>query len=131
MAATFFIYANDSALLHSDARDHAERDAVIEQAEADVIRWFSRGTGSSRVIALEGYDEETPLNSETTLKQMIKETVAEIASHRLRYYDADPSHTLSVRGSRTFGRKAGSIDPLWPSGWERRLIDYETIARRY
>jgi hypothetical protein len=131
MAAIFFTYADDSALLLEDIRDEAERDNVVLQSENDIIRWFTRGLGSSRVVALYGWDSDAPVNSEATLKQALKETIAEVASHRLRYYDEDPTIGRSVRGSRTDDRKVGSLDPLWPSGWERRLLDFETTSRRY
>lgn len=128
--ATFFNVTgetNDSALLHHSIRSHAEAQNVVDATERDILSCFTRGmSDSSQFVALEGYEDDAPASSEAGLKADLKYTIGEVASHRLRYLDDDPKATLSVRGSRKLGRKAGALDPMWPSGWERRLIKRQT-----
>lgn len=128
--ATFFTVTgdpNDASLLHHSVRSHAEAQNVVDATERDILDYFTRGVSdTSRFVALEGYNDETPGSSEAGLKADLKYTIGEVASHRLRYLDDDPKATLAVRGARTVGRKAGALDPLWPSGWERRLVKRQT-----
>lgn len=128
--ATFFTFTgdpNDSALLHHSVRSHTEAQNVVDAVERDILSYFTRGVSdTSQFVALEGYDDDTPADTDAGLKADLKYTIGEVASHRLRYLDDDPKATLAVRGARTVGRKAGALDPMWPSGWERRLVKRQT-----
>lgn len=126
--ATFFNPSIDAGYLHSSVREHPEAALVTERVEADVIRWATRGSSSTRTVILDGYDETTPADSESDLKMALKETIGEVVSWRLRHYDDDRNVVSESRGARSKSWAQG-VDPDWPDGWNRRLIDFLFPAR--
>ena len=127
--ATFFDTESqtDIDLLHSTVRLHTERDRVIDAAEIDVLNRFTIRTGVNAYrVELEGYDDSTPSASDSTVKAALKRAIAAVASHRLRFYDRDPSLQIEELGDYKYdrGSGAGKLDVMWPTGWDSELIRF-------
>lgn len=108
---SYFDPENDSQYLHASVRGHEELEAVAEMAEQDVL-------------AKSGYE----LGETGGVAQALRRTIADVVSHRLRYYDTDATLSLESRGSRSQARAKGSLDPMWPKRWRWRLRSYDEVV---
>lgn len=131
----YFDSSQDTALVYATVRTDDELENVAARAEADVIdRFTAKNDEDDFEVFLDGYDEDPTLadgydddrSAWTGLAAALRQTIANVISHRLRYYDVDATASLVVRGSRTVARAAGTLDPEWPKGWQRRLQKFDT-----
>lgn len=102
----------DRNLLHASVRGHDELETVAAAAERDVL-------------AKAGFDDKQVGN----VAEALRLTIADVTSHRLRYYDEDDTLSSEQRGSRSQSRAQGALDARWPDGWAWRLrkIDDTTV----
>ncbi len=98
--------AEDLHLVHASVREHPETVIVSVMAEADVV--LETGLPADAAIVNDA------------LREAMRRTIADVASHRLRYYDAEAGVVASSVGSRSRSRKR-PLDPLWPGRWRARL----------
>ena len=128
----------DRNRLHHSVRGHEETRTVAKQAERDVIRELSdvrrtgRRRGSGRTAqgvitgnvgpASEGYlsigypfDPDAGDAPDGEELEALKDTIARVTSHRLRYLDTDEHVSQRSQGSKSVTREA--FDPDWPEGW--------------
>ena len=128
MATFFDITSQDDVdLLHASVRKHTERDRVINAVEVEILNRFTIRTGVNAYrVELEGYDDTTPASSHATLKAALKRAIAAVASHRLRYYDRDPSLQIEELGDYKYdrGSGAGKLDVDWPASWDSELTRF-------
>jgi hypothetical protein len=146
--------SHDVALLRADVQTHAELDRVATAAERDVIdvyreRYIELVSGDQYFIdanpyvedadkgiyiMLDGYApdaadadgyEASGRDDWTGFAKALRLAIARVVSHRLRYIDDDPTATLTVEGSRTESRAAGSLRAEWPSRWQGSLDAYD------
>ena len=94
----------DLKLLHASVRQHDELETVAKQAESDVVRKSRYGADETGEV-----------------REALRETIADVVSHRLRYYNEDDTLSMESRGSRTKSRAGGALDKRWPDGWAWRL----------
>jgi hypothetical protein len=104
--------SEDLNLLHASVREHDELETVAAAAERDVL-------------AKAGFDDEQVGD----VAEALRLTIADVASHRLRYYAEDDTLSSESRGSRAQSRAEGALDARWPDGWAWRLrkIDDTTV----
>lgn len=122
--------AADTSLLHADVRQHPELAIVALRAEQDVLSYFA---GESGAPALTGYATEPATAAGydadrtrwTGLCLALRLTIADVVSHRLRYYDDDATLQSVSRGSRSQTRFPGALDARWPPRWHWRLRPYD------
>ena len=102
----------DRNLLHASVRSHDELERVAAAAERDVLA--KTGFGDEQV---------------GDVAEALRLTIADVTSHRLRYYDEDDTLSSESRGSRSQSRAEGALDAGWPDGWAWRLrkIDNSTV----
>jgi hypothetical protein len=102
----------DLHLLHASVREHDELETVAAAAERDVL-------------AKAGFDDEQVGN----VAEALRLTIADVVSHRLRYYNTDDTVTSVKRGERSKQRAVSDLDTGWPDGWAWRLrkIDDTTV----
>lgn len=134
--------SDDKARLHHSVTSHAELERVAKKAERDVIRKLSdvkrtgRRRGSGRTVqgaitgslgpASQGYlaigypfdadAGDAPSGEEL---EALKDTIAGVISHRLRYLDTDEHVTSRSVGSKSESRE--SFDPDWPNEWREPI----------
>ena len=114
----------DRDLLHESVRDHDYLKPVADKAEYDVFEWFTEAVGYLTFeVRLWGYDAD-PNSANASLKEDARRTIAEVVSHRLRFYDvAEGVFKEKLEGYEY--EAEGSVDRKWPDGWNRRLIKYD------
>jgi len=131
--ATYFdsTDADDKALLHASIRAHAELANVAALVEEEVLRHYTLGdTASGREVYLQGYTADADA-ADAALRESLRRTVGEVTSHRLRHYDKEPGLVRESRGGRSKQWSAKGVDPNWPDGWTRRLVDFDTRTPFY
>lgn len=144
--------AIDHGLLHASVREHDDVSVVAAQAEDDVVREFTergdfgggelhtetRGAYTFTVMLL-GYDPDeteaqgydTDPNSWSGFAKAMRETIADVTSHRLRYYDVDSTVTSETMGRRSETRQRGTLDVMWPRNWSWRLNPYDVRPKTF
>lgn len=142
---------SDTNLLHSEVRTHSELQNVVEKVEWEIIDRFSEREGGSLgnyseffayengsnpnaeiKVRLIGYDEDTPANSETGLKEALRRTIADVVSWVLRSYDNSEGVNSISQGNRsaTFNFTSPSWRD-WPEGWKNKLSNYDVKVVQY
>jgi len=138
--------AADLLLLHSSVRDHDELARVSLEVETDVINQFrernTRGadfyqyygsslaapfvtSDSKYVIWLDGYKEDADDAAvDTRLKDALRRTIADVVSHRLRYYDEEQGISSFTQGRVSIAYTGGTRNNRWPAAWSSRLAEF-------
>lgn len=147
----FFDITTDTGLLHASVRDNPELERVVESIQWEIIQAFSQrdmqglttyeaffryefGVDPRDVIKVRllGYDEENPEQSEAGLKEVLKRTIATIASWVLRNYDNNDGVKSIRQGQRSITYTG--LSPSWrdfPAGWDRWLVNYDARIKNY
>lgn len=149
--ATFFDIPADNNLLHASVRDSSELTNVVNQVEWEILNAFSqrdmervgtyeaffeyesgRDPQDEIKVRLVGYDAEVPADSDAGLKEVLKRTIADIASWVLRNYDSNSDVQMIKQGQRAI--TYSGIAPTWdqfPRGWDNRLQNYDARIKNY
>lgn len=145
--ATYFDITSyaDINLLHGDVRNHCELSNVAAQVESDVINRFrerNRGAGypypyfassvgtpysttdGKYIIWLDGYKEDAD-EADTRLKDALRRTIADVISHRLRYYEEENGVKRFSQGRVSIEYSGSGRDAEWPRQWSRRLTEFD------
>lgn len=145
---------DDTNLLHSDVRSHAEIGRVADEVELDVVDYFTttgQPTLENRVAGqttpywfiengvaytvelygfapdpadAAGYDANDRADW-SDFAEAFRATIAHVLGHRLRHYD-ELYGIQSERHGRESWTYKGSRDLRWPPNWKRRLKKYIT-----
>lgn len=144
--ATYFdlAAAADVLLLHESVRDHNELARIASAVETDVINHYrernERGldrytyygsptvapfvtSDGKYIVWLDGYKEDAD-EADTRLKDALRRTIADVVSHRLRYYDEERGVQSWTQGRVSVTFSGGGRDTEWPKGWSRRLAEF-------
>lgn len=129
---------DDRDRLHHSIVDADNLDRVAKKAERDVIRELSdvkrtgrrRGSGRTAQGVITGtlgpstqgylaigypFDADAGDAPSGDELEALKDVIARVTSHRLRYLDTDEHVTQRSQGSKSVTREA--LDPEWPDGW--------------
>ena len=82
---------------------------------------FLRGYDSD-VTEADGYNASRSLW--TGFAATMRQTIADLVSHRIIHFDADPGVVSETRGARSVTRR-GPVNKLWPVGWDSGLGFYD------
>ena len=142
---------NDRYLLHSSVRDHDELALAVDKVEWEIIDAFtqrdSQGIATYDAffkyesgadpfedlkVRLVGYNADDPGDSDDGLKEAMRRTIADIVSGILRDYDNPQGVGSITQGKRSISY-SGSIPSWrdWPSGWDRKLRNYDARLQNY
>lgn len=151
--ATFFDITSQSDLnlLHSSVVNDDNLANVVDSVEWEIINAFSQrdmekvgtieaffeyefGRDPNDVIKvrLVGYDAETPANSDAGLKEVLKRTIADVASWVLRNYSNSNGVTSIKQGQRSisYSGHAPSYNNF-PTYWDMKLKNYDARIKEY
>lgn len=149
--ASYFNVADDADLVSPDVRSSQDLQTVAEQAEKDVIRFYTRkepgdasgwrttfpeGTEVNAALGLHVYllGYETDADDEDTdddLKDALKRTIADVTSWRLQqnklgFNVLAKSDGLGGQNRRGREFRADALDKF-PPGWNWRLRSFSTL----
>lgn len=117
----------DQNLLPSSVRAHAELSNVSAQVESEIIGYYTDVDvyGDALRVRLLGY-HATPASAKATLREQLRQTIAEVVGHRLTYYGAETNVKREKRGGREV-EYAATGSTQWPAKWHRRLDKFSTV----
>lgn len=125
--ATFFDVGNqfDLLLIPSAVRTDDMLEVMVDESERDILDKFSFRPNGVKEVYLIGYNNVTPASTDADLKADLKRAIAQVAAHRLKHKNTDPSLTSESLGDYSYTRGGADspqrLDPLWPRGWGTRL----------
>lgn len=127
--ATYFdsTDSDHTDLLHSSVRSHAELARISARVEQEVIDYYTQIAGyQTYEVRLQGYAADADNVTNADFKRALRETIADVISHRLRNYDSLEGLTSESLGDYSYTRSGDSrLDPKWPGGWNWRLGNYD------
>lgn len=152
--ATFFDVNSESDLnlLHSSVRELVELANVVDSVEWELIDSYTQrdmqgiatyenffkyesgvAPGSELKVRLAGYNQATPADSDAGLKEALRRTIADIVSMILRNYNNEIGVSSQSQGNRSISYANGASISwrTWPTGWNRRLNNYDAKIQHY
>lgn len=118
---SYFDPASDTDLIATDLQGHPRLETVASGVESDILLRY-RYDGA---VQLEGYDSD-PAAADAMVRDALKRTIADVASHRLRH-EGDTPGLSTVDGSRSRFMDT-NFDPKWPKKWDSRLSKFDQRA---
>lgn len=116
----------DLDLLHSSIRNDDELLNAVTRAQLDIFTAYREGG----VVKLSGYDADVEL-ADAELVTVVKNTIADIVSFRLRSYNNEYGVESIQQGQRSITfRDSGYWDAM-PKRWNSLLTDFDTREALY
>jgi len=139
--------AFDKALLADDVQENSRAAVEAARAEQEIVDRYTDllsrrplGVDYDNVFALDddrgvflrGYNSDETLATGydatradwTGFAAAMRLAIADLVSHRIKAFDADPGVTSETRGARSITRK-GPVNKKWPVGWSDPLRHYD------
>ncbi|HMB77135.1 MAG TPA: hypothetical protein VKN76_12095 [Kiloniellaceae bacterium] len=140
--------AYDLALLADSVQSDTRIAAEAARAEREIVNRYTEelrrrpiGTDYAEVyeladgvrgVFLRGYDEDETAadgydatrSAWTGFAAAMRQAIADLVSHRIIHFNADPSVVSERRGARSITRK-GPVNKKWPVGWDSGLSFYD------
>lgn len=112
---------DDIDLFHASIRGDDELNTAIKRSELDIFSHY-RENG---VVKLDGYDSD-PEQADEELVTVIKNTIADIVSFRLRGYNAEYGVESQRQGNRTISFRNSIYYTEFPRHWNSLLTDFDS-----
>lgn len=143
--------SDDLKLIHKEVRADDELENVVSQVQFEIIQAYSQRDmegistyeaffkyefgvdPSDKVrVRLLGYNEIEPENSDADLKELLKRTIANVASWVMRNYYNPQGATMIKQGQRSISY-AGVVPSHkdFPAGWDSLLKNYDARIQPY
>lgn len=116
----------DLDLLHSSIRSSDELDNAVERAKFDIFNHY-RESGE---VKLDGYNAD-PDSADADLVEVVKHTIADIVSFRLRGYNNEYGVESIRQGQRSISFRDSSYWDAMPKHWNHLLTDFDSREALY
>lgn len=148
--ATFFDVDEDLYMLHESVRDHDERYTVADDVEWRILDFYKQREGigvanyedfwryengsdpdNEIKVRLVGYDQDTPANSSSDLKDQLKRAIAKGTSWVLRNYELSDGVKSISQGPRSVTYETVPSWDEFPDGIQSILKNYDARIAAY